>query len=80
MMQLPVTLFARAAGIWMFYVQHQYEHVYWGHYDGWNYTTAALDGSSFYKLPKILQWFTSNIGYNQVHHLSSKIPNYYLER
>ncbi len=80
MMQLPVTGVAGAAGIWMFYVQHQYEDVYWEKHEGWNYTTAALEGSSFYKLPKILQWFTGNIGFHHVHHLSSKIPNYYLER
>jgi omega-6 fatty acid desaturase (delta-12 desaturase) len=80
MMQLPVTAVAGAAGIWMFYVQHQYEDVYWEKHEGWNYTTAALEGSSFYKLPKILQWFTGNIGFHHVHHLSSKIPNYYLER
>jgi omega-6 fatty acid desaturase (delta-12 desaturase) len=80
MMQLPVTAVAGAAGIWMFYVQHQYEDVYWEHHGNWNYTTAALEGSSFYKLPKILQWFTGNIGFHHVHHLSSKIPNYYLER
>jgi omega-6 fatty acid desaturase (delta-12 desaturase) len=64
----------------MFYVQHQYEDVYWENHDEWNYTTAALEGSSFYKLPKILQWFTGNIGFHHIHHLSSKIPNYYLER
>lgn len=80
MIQLPVTMVAGAAGIWMFYVQHQYEDVYWEHHDSWNYTTAALQGSSFYKLPKILQWFTGNIGFHHVHHLSSKIPNYNLER
>jgi omega-6 fatty acid desaturase (delta-12 desaturase) len=80
MMQLPVTMVAGAAGIWMFYVQHQYEDVYWENHDEWNYTTAALEGSSFYKLPKILQWFTGNIGFHHIHHLSSKIPNYYLER
>lgn len=80
LMQLPVTMFAGMAGIWMFYVQHQYEDVYWEHREGWDYTTAALEGSSFYKLPKILQWFTGNIGFHHVHHLSSRIPNYYLER
>lgn len=80
MMQLPVTMVAGAAGIWMFYVQHQYEDVYWESHDEWNYTTAALEGSSFYKLPKILQWFTGNIGFHHIHHLSSKIPNYHLER
>jgi omega-6 fatty acid desaturase (delta-12 desaturase) len=79
-MQLPVTMFAGMAGIWMFYVQHQYEDVYWEHREGWDYTTAALEGSSFYKLPKILQWFTGNIGFHHVHHLSSRIPNYYLEK
>ncbi len=80
LMQLPVTMFAGMAGIWMFYVQHQYEDVYWEHREDWDYTTAALEGSSFYKLPKILQWFTGNIGFHHVHHLSSRIPNYYLER
>lgn len=80
LMQLPVTMFAGMAGIWMFYVQHQYEDVYWEHREDWDYTTAALEGSSFYKLPKILQWFTGNIGFHHVHHLSSRIPNYYLEK
>lgn len=80
MMQLPVTLFSGLAGIWMFYVQHQYEDTYWEHRDEWDYTTAALEGSSFYKLPKIFQWFTGNIGFHHIHHLGSKIPNYYLER
>lgn len=79
MIQIPVTLVAGAAGIWMFYVQHQFEDVYWEHRDEWDYTTAAIEGSSFYKLPKILQWFTGNIGFHHVHHLSSRIPNYYLE-
>lgn len=79
-MQLPVTLVAGAAGIWMFYVQHQYEDTYWERRDEWDYTTAALEGSSFYKLPKILQWFTGNIGFHHIHHLSSRIPNYNLER
>jgi omega-6 fatty acid desaturase (delta-12 desaturase) len=80
MIQLPVTMVAGAAGIWMFYVQHQYEDTYWEKRENWDYTTAALEGSSFYKLPKILQWFTGNIGYHHVHHLSSRIPNYNLER
>jgi acyl-lipid omega-6 desaturase (Delta-12 desaturase) len=80
MVQLPITLVAGAAGIWMFYVQHQYEDVYWENHDNWNYTTAALEGSSFYKLPRVIQWFTGNIGFHHIHHLSSKIPNYNLER
>ncbi len=80
MIQVPVTLVAGAAGIWMFYVQHQFEDVYWERRDDWDYTTAALEGSSFYKLPKILQWFTGNIGFHHIHHLSSRIPNYHLEK
>ncbi len=78
-MQLPVTMFAGMAGIWMFYVQHQYEDTYWEHRDEWDYTSAALGGSSYYKLPKILQWFTGNIGFHHVHHLCARIPNYFLE-
>ena len=79
MIQVPITMVAGMAGIWMFYVQHQFEDVYWEHRDEWDYTTAAIEGSSFYKLPKILQWCTGNIGFHHVHHLSSRIPNYYLE-
>jgi acyl-lipid omega-6 desaturase (Delta-12 desaturase) len=79
MIQVPVTLVAGIAGIWMFYVQHQFEDVYWEHRDEWDYTTAALEGSSYYKLPKVLQWFTGNIGFHHIHHLSSRVPNYYLE-
>lgn len=79
MIQVPITMVAGMVGIWMFYVQHQFEDVYWEHRDEWDYTTAALEGSSFYKLPKILQWCTGNIGFHHVHHLSSRIPNYYLE-
>lgn len=67
-------------GVWLFYVQHQYEGVYWERHHHWEYTAAALQGSSFYKLPRVLQWFSGNIGYHHVHHLSSKIPNYNLER
>ena len=79
-MQLGVTGTAGALGVWMFYVQHQYEDAYWAHHEEWNYAAAALLGSSFYKLPKILQWFSGNIGYHHVHHLSPRIPNYNLER
>jgi acyl-lipid omega-6 desaturase (Delta-12 desaturase) len=66
--------------VWLFYVQHQFEDVYWERADQWDYTAAALQGSSFYKLPKILQWFSGNIGFHHIHHLSSRIPNYNLER
>ncbi|MCH2155306.1 MAG: fatty acid desaturase [Opitutales bacterium] len=71
---------AAAVGSWLFYVQHQYEDAYWEHNDDWNYTEAAIKGSSMYKLPKILQWFSGNIGYHHVHHLTPKIPNYLLEQ
>jgi omega-6 fatty acid desaturase (delta-12 desaturase) len=78
--QLPIVMIASAVGVWLFYVQHQYEGVYWERHENWDYVTVALQGSSFYKLPKILQWFTGNIGFHHIHHLSPRIPNYYLER
>jgi omega-6 fatty acid desaturase (delta-12 desaturase) len=78
--QLSVTALAGAAGVWMFYVQHQFEDVYWERGEDWDYTAAALRGSSFYKLPKILQWFSGNIGFHHIHHLSPRIPNYNLQR
>jgi omega-6 fatty acid desaturase (delta-12 desaturase) len=80
LIQLTVLIVAGAAGFWLFYVQHQFEDVYWDRGDDWDYTTAALHGSSFYKLPKILQWFSGNIGFHHIHHLSPRIPNYNLER
>lgn len=79
LIQAPVLLLAGSAGIWLFYVQHQYEGVYWERHDNWDFMTAAIKGSSFYKLPKILQWFSGNIGFHHIHHLSSRIPNYNLE-
>jgi acyl-lipid omega-6 desaturase (Delta-12 desaturase) len=78
--QLTAMAVAGSAGVWLFYVQHQFEGVYWERADEWDYTAAALQGSSFYKLPKILQWFSGNIGFHHIHHLSSRIPNYNLER
>jgi len=80
LIQLTVTMVAGAGGVWMFYVQHQFEDAYWEHGDNWDYTAAALRGSSFYKLPGILQWFSGNIGFHHVHHLSPRIPNYNLQR
>jgi omega-6 fatty acid desaturase (delta-12 desaturase) len=67
-------------GTWMFFVQHQFEDTYWERQEGWDYTLAALRGSSYYKLPKVLQWFTGNIGFHHIHHLSPRIPNYSLEK
>ena len=78
--QLIILMVAGSAGVWLFYVQHQFEGVYWNRGDEWDYTAAALQGSSFYKLPKVLQWFSGNIGYHHIHHLSTRIPNYYLEK
>ena len=80
LLQLSVLLVAGVAGVWLFYVQHQFEGVYWERGDEWDYCTAALKGSSFYKLPKVLQWFSGNIGFHHIHHLSPRIPNYNLER
>ncbi len=80
LIQLTAMAVAGSAGFWLFYVQHQFEGVYWERGAEWDYTAAALQGSSFYKLPKVLQWFTGNIGYHHIHHLSSRIPNYNLER
>lgn len=78
--QLTVMLVAGAAGVWMFYVQHQFEDVYWERGANWDFTAAALQGSSYYKLPRILQWFSGNIGFHHIHHLSPRIPNYNLQR
>jgi acyl-lipid omega-6 desaturase (Delta-12 desaturase) len=80
MVQLPTAWMAGAAGVWLFYVQHQFEDVYWENTDGWDYADAALQGSSYLKLPRLLQFFTGNIGLHHVHHLSSRVPNYNLQR
>ena len=80
LIQLIVLAVAGTAGVWLFYVQHQFDGVYWERGNEWDYTRAALQGSSFYKLPKILQWFSGNIGFHHIHHLSPRIPNYNLER
>ena len=78
--QMPGAMIAGTAGVFLFYVQHQFEDVYWEHNDEWSYAEAALHGSSYLKLPRILQFFTGNIGLHHVHHLSSRVPNYSLER
>ncbi len=78
--QVTATMVAGSAGVWLFYVQHQFEGVYWQRHREWDYLAASLQGSSFYKLPRILQWFSGNIGFHHIHHLSSRIPNYNLER
>jgi acyl-lipid omega-6 desaturase (Delta-12 desaturase) len=77
---VPVFFIAAASGIWMFYVQHQFEDTYWEHHATWDYTTAALRGSSYYKLPRVFEWLTGGIGLHHVHHADPKIPNYNLRR
>jgi omega-6 fatty acid desaturase (delta-12 desaturase) len=76
----PPALLAGSAGIWLFYVQHQFEDVYWQRAEGWSYADAALRGSSYLRLPKVLQFFTGSIGLHHLHHLNSRIPNYNLQR
>ncbi len=80
LVQLPIIAFAATAGVWLFYVQHQYEGVYWERHEKWDFLAQALEGSSFYRLPRVLQWFSGNIGFHHIHHLSARIPNYNLER
>lgn len=77
--QLPVIWIAGGVGIWLFFLQHQFEGVYWAGSSEWDYIASALEGASYYELPKWLQWFSGNIGFHHIHHLSPKVPNYYLE-
>jgi omega-6 fatty acid desaturase (delta-12 desaturase) len=79
MIQLPLMWGVGAVGIWLFYVQHQFPGVYWARHEQWDYFKSAVQGASFYKLPKLLQWFTGNIGFHHIHHLGPRIPNYLLE-
>lgn len=78
LIQLPITILAASIGVWLFYVQHQFEDTFWGDSDDWNRHEAALHGSSYYDLPSVLRWFTANIGVHHVHHLSCGIPYYRL--
>jgi omega-6 fatty acid desaturase (delta-12 desaturase) len=77
---LSIMTVGGTVGVWLFYVQHQFEGVNWRRHSEWDYMSAALQGSSYYKLPRILQWFSGNIGFHHIHHLSPRIPNYYLEK
>lgn len=79
LLQFIVIAIAAVFGVWLFYVQHQFEDTYWEHNEDWTLAESALEGSSYYKLPRILQWLSGNIGFHHIHHLSSKIPNYRLE-
>jgi len=78
MVQLPITLMAATAGVWLFYIQHQFEDTYWDDEEGWTFQNGALHGSSHYDLPSPLRWITGNIGIHHVHHLSAKVPFYRL--
>jgi acyl-lipid omega-6 desaturase (Delta-12 desaturase) len=80
LVELPIIAIASSFGVWLFYMQHQYENVYWERHENWDFAAAALYGSSYFKMPRILQWFTGNIGFHHVHHLSPRIPNYTLEQ
>ena len=78
--QVTIMVFASVIGTWLFYVQHQFEDTYWAHDAEWDFAPAALQGSSYYKLPAVLRWFTGNIGFHHIHHLSPMIPNYKLRQ
>ncbi len=76
---IPIVVVTAWIGGWLFYVQHQFEDAYWERNEDWNLLESALHGSSYYKLPKVLQWFTGNIGLHHIHHLCAQIPNYKLQ-
>jgi omega-6 fatty acid desaturase (delta-12 desaturase) len=80
LVQLPVTLIAGAIGVYLFYVQHQYEDTYWRYREAWNYYASGLEGASHLVMPKLLQWWTANIGLHHIHHVASRIPNYRLQQ
>jgi omega-6 fatty acid desaturase (delta-12 desaturase) len=77
--QLPIMIVASIAGVWLFSVQHRFEHALWAPEGSWDFTAASLRSSSYLHLPRILQWFTGNIGFHHVHHVNPRIPNYRLE-
>jgi omega-6 fatty acid desaturase (delta-12 desaturase) len=78
LIHVPIMVVAAAIGSWLFFVQHQFEDAYWQPHESWEFTRAALEGSSYYRLPRVLQWFTGNIGFHHIHHYDSRIPNYNL--
>lgn len=80
LIQLPVIALAASMGVWLFYIQHQYEDAYWSRQHSWDLTRAGLEGSSYYKLPAAFQWLVGNIGLHHIHHLKANIPNYNLQR
>ena len=80
LVEFPILAIATGVGVWLFYVQHNFETTYWERQENWDFASAGLKGSSFYKLPKILQWFSGNIGFHHIHHLNPRIPNYNLPK
>ncbi len=80
MIQFPVIAIAGGVGLWLFYIQHQFENAYWIRQESWDFLSVALHGSSYFKLPKPLQWFTGNIGLHHIHHVRPSIPNYNLQQ
>jgi acyl-lipid omega-6 desaturase (Delta-12 desaturase) len=80
MIQLPIMILGGAGGVWLFYIQHQFDPSYWARTEDWGSMESALQGSSWYRLPKLLQWVSGNIGFHHIHHLRPRIPNYNLER
>jgi omega-6 fatty acid desaturase (delta-12 desaturase) len=80
LIQTPIILIAGSLGLWLFYIQHQFEDVYWIRHESWDPLRVALEGSSYFKLPRILQWLTGNIGFHHIHHVRPNIPNYNLQQ
>jgi omega-6 fatty acid desaturase (delta-12 desaturase) len=80
LIQLPVIVIGGSLGLWLFYIQHQFENAYWVRHESWDPMKVALEGSSYFKLPKILQWFSGNIGLHHIHHVRPSIPNYNLQQ
>ncbi len=78
LVHVPVLFLSGAAGVWLFYVQHQFESAYWAGSDAWSIERSAVAGSSYYDLPAILRWFSGNIGYHHLHHIAARVPNYRL--
>ena len=79
LVQIPIVAVAAIVGVWLFSVQHRFEDALWERQESWNHVQASLEGSSYLKLPRVLQWFTGNIGFHHVHHLSARVPNYRLQ-
>jgi omega-6 fatty acid desaturase (delta-12 desaturase) len=80
LVELPIMLVASWVGLWLFYVQHQFEDTYWEGREGWSFVEAGLAGSSYYRLPPVLRWFTGSVGLHHIHHLATRIPNYRLQQ